>query len=317
MAVVLLTDADFGDARIERELLEANGHTLVVAPDAAPQALAEAGREAVAMLVQYAPVDAALLALLPSVRIVSRYGVGVDNVDLDAAEAAGVCVANVPDYGIDEVALHSVALLLALLRGLVPHTEAMRRGEGALHAAGVLPDPSEIVVGIVGLGRIGRRTAELIAPMVGEVVGFDDAVPAAGWPAAIRRAGSIDELAERSNAISVHVPLTDATRGLLGAPQLGRMREPSYVVNTARAGIVDEVALADALASGRIQGAGLDVLGDGAPSALATHPRVVLTPHSAWLSTGAMRRLREGTVRNVLEWLERGACTSAVVPRAA
>jgi D-3-phosphoglycerate dehydrogenase / 2-oxoglutarate reductase len=312
---VLVTDADYGALDLEEEVLRAAGHELRTAQCRTAAEVIEAARDVDAVLVQYAPITAEVLDALPGLRLVSRYGVGVDVVDLDAARERGVWVCNVPDYGTTEVALHAVAMLLALMRNLTGHDREVHAGRWDHRLGGRLPRPGGLTLGVVGLGRIGRTTMEGAAPWFGGVVGYDPYLPDDAWPAGVERL-ELPELFARSNAVTLHLPLTPETQGLVGADLLGRMPAGSFLVNTARGGLVQLDAVAQALADGRLAGAGLDVLPQEPPPAdhpLLADPRALLTPHVAWYSAEAEVELRRKAALNVVSWAETGRPDYVVV----
>jgi D-3-phosphoglycerate dehydrogenase len=305
---VLITDAEYPDLRLEEQLLEEAGIDLAVAQCRTPEQVIEAGRDAEALLVQYAPVDRQVLEALPRLGIVSRYGVGVDTVDVGAAEELGVWVSNVPDYGVQEVATHAHAMALSLCRNLPFLDRAVRSGEWHYLSAGELQRPSSLTFGVVGLGRIGRAVAEHAGMTFGRVVGFDPFLPDDSWPPAVTRM-SLEDLAAASNVISLHLPLTAETRHLFDAELLRRMPRASYLVNTSRGGLIDPDALHAGLDSGHIAGAGLDVLPTEPPSQddpLLRHPRTLITPHAAFYSEQAIRELRRKAVQNIISWAREG-----------
>ncbi|MGQ7296181.1 C-terminal binding protein [Quadrisphaera sp. KR29] len=309
MRTVLVTDCDMGPADLERAVLAPAGLALVEASCRTEDDVVAAvrGSGAEALLVQYAPVTRRVLEACPQVRAVVRYGVGLDVVDLEAAAELGVTALNVPGYGSREVADHATALLLCLLRGLPAWSGAV--AAGAWPVRGDLPDPPELAgttVGLLGFGAIAQQVARRLRAFDVVVVASD---PVADPGAAQRLGVELVEPAQlwaRSTAVSVHVPLTPATRGLVGAQQLAAMPRGGFLVNTARGGLVQRAALEDALASGQLAGAGLDVWwtepADPADP-LLRDPRVLVTPHVAWLSTGSLGRLRTGAAEWVLEAL--------------
>jgi D-3-phosphoglycerate dehydrogenase len=312
---VLVTDAEYSSLDIESGVLAAAGHELRLASCKTAEDVIEAGTGVDAMLVQYAPITAAVFEALPQLGLVSRYGVGVDVVDTDAAQRHGVWVCNVPDYGTTEVALHAVAMLLALLRNLAGHDREVRTGHWDYHLGGELRRPSSLTLGVVGLGRIGRMTAERAAPWFSAVVGYDPYLPDVAWPQGFERVGILDLFA-RSSAVTLHLPLTDDTRGLVGIELLGSMPPGSYLVNTSRGGLVDLDALLDALDSGQLAGAALDVLPQEPPPddhPLLTHPRALITPHVAWYSAEAEVELRRKAAQNIVDWAQTGRPTYPVV----
>jgi D-3-phosphoglycerate dehydrogenase len=311
----LVTDAEYSSLDIEAGVLAAAGHELRVAACKTAEDVVEAGAGVDAMLVQYAPITAAVFEALPQLRLVSRYGVGVDAVDTQAAQRHRVWVCNVPDYGTTEVALHAVAMLLALLRNLAGHDRAVRSGHWDYHLGGELRRPSSLTLGVVGLGRIGRMAAERAAPWFGAVVGYDPYLPDSAWPEGFERA-DLPEVFARSSAVTLHLPLTDATHGFVGLDLLERMPTGSYLVNTSRGGLVDLDALLDALESGRLAGVALDVLPQEPPPndhPLLTHPRALITPHVAWYSEEAEVELRRKAAQNIVDWAQTGRPTYAVI----
>lgn len=225
-------------------------------------------------------VTAALLAAAPTLKVVGRAGVGVDNIDLDAAQARGVTVVNSPTATSIAVAELALALMLDLARR-TPYADAsMKRGEWAKKEL-MGAELSGKTLGIVGVGNIGREVARRAAAFGMEILGFDAWLPAER----IRENGaepvSLEELYARSDYLSLHVPLTPETRGLLGAAAIEAMKPGVRLICTARGGVVDEEALLAALEAGRVAGAGLDVFAQEPPglSPLVAHPGVVATPH--------------------------------------
>jgi C-terminal binding protein len=241
-------------------------------------------------------------ARAPKCRCVVRAGVGFNNIDLEAATRHGVVVCNVPDYGTEEVADHAIMFLLALTRRLVPSLEAIRSGTWDYRTALGAPRLRGKVFGVVGCGRIGSATA-LRAKALGLDVVFYDPLVRQGMDKAlgIRRVYQLDELLEQSQFVSVHCYLDDTTRHLLNANTFARMRPGAFLINTARGPIVDENALLDALDSGHLAGAALDVV-EIEPldnERLRVHPRVLLTPHTAFYSVEGYTELRTKTAEEV------------------
>jgi D-3-phosphoglycerate dehydrogenase len=307
--IVLITDCDMGPADLERSVLEPVGWTVVHGQCRTEEdvvaTVAETG--AAGLLVQYAPITAAVLRACPSVRGLARYGVGMDNVDLATAQELGVAALNVPDYGAAEVADHTMALLLSLLRG-VPRWSAATAA-ARWPPRGALPDPLELrecVLGLLGFGAIARRVAARAMAFGMQVLAHDPFVPPARFSAGGVRPVEFDELWRSSTAVSVHAPLTAATTGLVGTAALTLMAPGSFLINCARAGLVDRAALEAALAEDRLAGVGLDVWWEepaDADDPLLRDPRVVVTPHVAWLSPGSIRRLRSSAARRLLDVL--------------
>ena len=241
------------------------------------------------------------------VRVIGRMGIGTDTVDLDAAAAHGITVFNEPTFGVLEVAAHTIAMLLAVQRKLVPSDRYVRDGwSGGLRLAPLKPI-DEVVVGIIGCGRIGRAVTERLAPIAGQVLVYDPAV--ADVPAGAVRVGRLDDLLAGSDVVSLHVPLTPQTRGLLGRRELSLLPRGAIVINVSRGGQIDEAALADLLIAGQLGGAGLDVFETEplpADSPLLHTPNTILSPHSAGYSDRSAWRLSAWTVGDAIEWLQAG-----------
>jgi D-3-phosphoglycerate dehydrogenase len=282
---VVITDCDHGTTAPEAAVFEAAGTRWRLEQCRTAADVVERAGDAAVLVTQYAPVTAEVLDALPGVRLVVRYGVGVDTVDVPAASERGVWVANVPDYGTQEVADHAVALALTLLRGLPALAASVRAGEWEYRAARPLRRLSTLRFGVVGAGAIGMTAAHRAAAFGMDVVAAD---PAPGRPGDGVREVGLDELVATSDVISLHLGLTPATRHLVDAGLLAAMKPGAVLVNTARGGLVDSAALLEALDAGRLAGAGLDVLETEPPDEvgrrLAGHPRVVVTPHAAWYS---------------------------------
>jgi D-3-phosphoglycerate dehydrogenase len=298
---VIVTDHDFADLSIERDALAA--HEVVCPTDAVGEPVAPAalvGADAVLNL--RSDLDAAHVdALADTCRVIARYGIGVDNVDLAAATEAGIPVTNVPDYCREEVATHAVALALNLVRGVTRYDASVAAGEWERAAAAPLRRLSTTTVGVVGYGAIGRAVGRRLAALGADVVAADPYVEPADVPDEPAEIVDLDALLAASTVVSVHSPLTDDTRGLFDADAFARMRPDACLVNVARGPIVDDDALLDALESGAIAGAGLDVFPDEPPETghpLRDHPRVVTTPHVAWYSEEANEERRRVAARN-------------------
>jgi phosphoglycerate dehydrogenase-like enzyme len=240
-------------------------------------------------------VTDATFARAPRCKGIVRAGVGYNNIDRDAAARRGIVVCNVPDYGTEEVADHAILFLLSLARKLIPSHEATRAGGWNYETAVGTPRLRGKTLGLVGCGRIGTATA-LRAKGFGLDVVFYDPFVAQGYDKAIgvRRVYQLDELLAQSHFVSLHCYLDASTRHLINASTLARMRPGSILINTARGPVVDQAALLDALDSGQIAAAGLDVV-EREPlddDRLRRHPRVILTPHSAFYSVEGFIELR-------------------------
>jgi D-3-phosphoglycerate dehydrogenase / 2-oxoglutarate reductase len=303
--VVVITDCDHDNVDPERAVLDGHDVELRVLACRTPEEVAAQAGDADVLINQYVPITAEVLDALPRCRLVVRYGVGVDNVDVPAAAERGVWVANVPDYGRDEVADHTLALALSLLRGVVVLDRSVRDGTWGLDAARPLRRLSVLTWGVVGCGAIGAAVAGRAAGLGMRVLGYD--LPQVPSQPPIERV-PLEELLATADLVSLHAALTPESRHLVGADALARMRPTAFLVNTARGGLVDTAALLAALDAGRLAGAALDVLETEPPDdlgrRLAGHPRAVVTPHAAWYSEEAFLTLKTEVAREALRVLE-------------
>jgi phosphoglycerate dehydrogenase-like enzyme len=308
VAKALITDFDFPDIALERGLFAEAGIEVAAAQCRTEEQLIEAAHGCDALLLQYAPVTERVLAALPRLGIVSRYGAGFDTVDTAACARHGVWVANSPDYGVGEVATHALAMALALVRHLAIYDRDVKSGRWSYLSPGTIRRASELTVGILGLGRIGKRFAHLARNCFARVIACDPYIIDGDFPAYVERV-DLEALFAQSDVVSLHVPLNDETRGMVDARLLGRMRKGSMLVNTARGAVVDIDAVLVRLGDDTLDGVALDVL-PVEPLApdhrLARHPRVLLTPHSAFYSTAAEVELRRKAALNIVQWATTG-----------
>lgn len=294
---VVVTDYTFPDLRREEAAAVAAGAEFAAhqCRSIADVVAAVAGADVVA--VQFAPFTAEAVAVLASGATVIRYGVGYDNIDVTAARAAGLKVGYVPDYCTDEVADHTAAALLALLRRLPMLDASVRRGEwGAVKAARPLKPFADTVVGFFGLGAIGQAVLARLKGFGFQFLASDPGLDAAEATELGVELVSAEGLFKRSDAVSLHAPATPATTGYVDAARLATMRPHAVVVNAARGPLVIEDDLAAALISGVIGGAALDVFATEplpVDSALRDVPNLILTPHAAWYSDAAIGRLQD------------------------
>ncbi len=316
MPRVLLADYEFSDLDPERALYAQAHIELAAAQCRTEDQLVAAASGCVGILLQAAPITEKVVAALPQLGIVSRIGAGVDTVDTAACARHGVWVANVPDYGIGEVATHALALALALIRNVVAYHRDIGAGRWHYQSSGPLRRAADMTLGIVGLGRIGKRMAHVSRNVFRRVLACDPYLIDGDFPAYVERAPDLATLFAASDVVSVHVPLTAETRGLVDASVLSRMRAGSYLVNTARGAIVDLDDLLAALDSGILAGAGLDVLPvEPVPAAspLLGHAKVILTPHAAFFSVQSEVELRRKAAQNIITWLATGRPDYVVV----
>jgi D-3-phosphoglycerate dehydrogenase / 2-oxoglutarate reductase len=297
MPIVVVTDYTFPALDVEESILRPLGAEVVGHQCKTIEALIPVVSNADVVITQFAPIKADVIAAMQSARAIVRYGIGVDNVDLDAARLRNIAVCNVPDYCIDEVADHTLALILGLTRQVVSHANLLRDGEWALATTldrmWTLRDQT---VGIIGFGRIGREVAARLAPFKCRRLVYDPVVESAIIEAAGCIPASLDDLLAQSDIVTLHCPSTPRTRKMLDAAAFATMKRGTIVVNLARGDLIETEALVAALESGHLGGAALDVC-DPEPipldSPLRTLPNVIAAPHIASASVKAARKLRE------------------------
>ena len=315
MPPVLFTDHDFPDVELERRLFADADIELIVAQCRTEEEVIAAARDCAALLIQYAPITERVVAALPGVGLVSRIGAGYDTIDTDACAKHGVWVGNSPDYGVGEVATHALALALAFVRNIVAYNRDVNAGTWHYESPGKLRRASNMTLGIVGLGRIGKRMAHIGRNVFARVIACDPYIIDGDFPAYVSRA-SLAEVFAQSDVVSLHVPLTHETRGMIGAEVLAAAKPGLILVNTARGAVVDVDAALAALDRGTLSGLGLDVLPVEpvpAGSRLLGHPRAILSPHSAFYSVEAEQELRRKAARNIVTFLRTGRPDYVVV----
>jgi D-3-phosphoglycerate dehydrogenase len=291
-ARLVVLDSPFGDIDVEIEAAAAYGVTVEDAGGVSGQAIVAAAGTADGVLVQFEKIEADVIAQCPGWRVIGRYGVGVDNVDLEAATRRGIAVINVPDYCVEEVATHTAALVLAGTRKLAQSRASIDAGRWAdWQVVRPVKPLSTCTLGLVGIGRIGAEVARLLSPFFGRVIAHD---PVAEPPAGIEPAG-LDEVFAEGDVVSLHCPLTPETEQLVDAERLASMKPHAMLVNVSRGGLVDTAALAAGLAAGRPALAALDVLPEEPPSPddpVLAASNLLLTNHTAWYSETALVTLR-------------------------
>jgi D-3-phosphoglycerate dehydrogenase len=317
-AEIAFVDFEQPDLDLERQVAGEIGLKVRI-PDRSCQTeeeVLEAAKGADAIVLQYAPVTRTVMSQLPGLRIISVPQVGTNTIDLEAARELGIWVANVPDGNGTEVAAHTAAMALSLVRGLPRFDAAVRSGNWHYQAAGLLRRPSELTVGIIGLGQIGRLYAANMKPCVGRQIAYDPYLPPERWPDGIERCETLEDLLRTADIVSVHMPLTAETNGMMNAERFAMMKPGSIFINVGRGEIVDTAALVDALDNGPLAGAGMDVLPTEPPDPddpLLRHEKVLLSPHAAFYSVESDIETRTRSVRAIAELLTRGRPSCVVI----
>jgi len=309
---VLVADWLMPDFELEQELLEKAQVTWSLPQWRPPQPPRDEQRRQLvdqiqkaeridAVLFQLAPLDRDVIDLLPDdCRLLQRIGIGLDTVDLERASQRDIAVLNTPDYCVEEVAVHAMSVLLSLHRQLNSTQQRLLAGQWSDRPPRTIERLSTLTLGLLGLGRIGRKLGEWMRPLVKQVIFFDPHVTQLPpWAEAVTR----DELFKQSDLLSLHCPLVPETRHVIGEQSLRQMKPTALLANAARGGLVDALALAVALAEDRLAGAGLDVfepevLADDSP--LRTVKNVILTSHTAWHSRQSGIDARTTGIQNIL-----------------
>ena len=285
---VVVAGASFPDLERERSFLEPLGCTIVDRRFSADDEVLEACRTAVAVMTDYFVCDAARIATFERCRVICQYGAGLNQVDVAAATAAGIYVTHTPDYCSEELGDHTMALILASMRRIVRFDRNVRAGRWDYNDGIPMRRLAACTLGLAGFGRAARAVAVRAQGFGMAVVAHDPLVADSVFAAAgVERAAELAEVLAAADVLSLHVPLVEATRHLIGAEQLSLLRDGAFVVNTSRGGVIDQRALHAELSSGRLGGAGLDVLEQEPPAAdepLLRCDDAVLTPHTAFLS---------------------------------
>lgn len=300
---VVITDCDHGSIQEEQEEFDRIGAQLILAQVQEEKDLILSCKEADGLLNQYALLTRRVLENLPKCKVVARYGVGVDSVDLMAATDLGIVVANVPDYCMDEVANQTIAMLLTLIRKTAFFDKKVKSGQWDFHLGIPIYRTKGKTLGLIGCGKIGLEVAKRISAFGVRVIVFDPYLEKTPAGVELRDLGTV---LRDSDFISIHCPLNDATRHLIGEQAFKKMKKKPLLINTSRGPIIEEKALIQALKEGDISGAGLDVLEKEPPdpqNPLLKMDNVIFSPHSSFYSEESISELKRRTAKNVSDVL--------------
>jgi len=321
MTRIVVTDATFPKLDQERAVAAKWGETLEEARCASPADVLRAASGTDILLVQFAQITVEVIEKLAPHAAIIRYGLGLDNIDLQAAQRRGIRVAYVPDYATSEVADHTVSLILAALRRIVALDRSVRAGswEGVV-SENPIASFSETTIGFLGFGRIGREVHARVRPFGFKTVLFDPVIDANSPDALQASSVDLDTLFQASDVLTLHAPLTAQTRHIVNAHRLSQMKASAIVVNTARGALIDTEALERALRSGRLAGAALDVFEKEplpADAGLRQCSNAILTPHLAWYSNSAIQRLQALVADEMQRYLSGQPARCSALPTAA
>lgn len=287
---VVITYAKYADASVEAGILEKAGLEVVMTSSFPEDKRPDIWRSADALMVGIDVVSREIIGTLDRCKIISRVGTGFDAIDLAAAEEHGIWVTNVPDYSIDEVSSHAIALMMAQARFLFPHRNLGSAGNWRYRAETPIRRLSDQTLGVIGLGRIGKSSARKGKGLGLRVIAFDPYIPDSDFASVGAEKVDFDSLMSSSDYITIHVPLYDGTRKLIDARALSLMKSTAFLVNTARGEVVDVPALVEAVQAGILAGAALDVLPVEPPDPddpVLHDERIIVTPHIGWASIEA------------------------------
>ena len=312
---VLVTDFAWPSLEIERQILARVDAELLIADGEGPDELTRFAPQADAILTNWRQIPPEVLDAAPRCLVISRFGIGVDNIPVERATELGILVTNVPSFCVDEVSDHALALLLACARRIAPLADSVRRHVWSLEPARGIRRVRGQTLGIVGFGAIARALAPKAAALGLELLAYTPRLDSASLPTGVTKASTLEELLTASDFVTLHAPATSETRRLIGEPELRLMKPTAYLVNTSRGMLVDEAALARAVTEGWIAGAALDVLTVEPPAddnPLLGVDGVLVTPHSAFYSEDAVAELEARAASNVATVLS-GRLPNAIV----
>ena len=313
---VILTGTVLPDSDVEKRIVEETGVNLEIVDVSSTQELIESATDPIGIMTIETEIDESVMEAFPNLEFISVHGIGVDMVDVEAATERGIPVFNTPEYCLEEVATHTMGLILACERRICQYDDDVEAGGWDYELGGPITRLSTKTVGVVGLGAIGVEVVRRLAGFDVDIVGYDPYVS----ESEMRQEGvekvEFETLCERSDVVTVHTPLTESTRHLLDASAFELMGPGVTFVNAARGGIVDHDALYDALNDGTVAYAGLDVLETEPPDddRFTELDNVVVTPHAAWYSEDALTELQRTAGENVAEFI-RGDLPEYIVNR--
>lgn len=301
---VLMTDSIFNDQMVEKNILKKIDAELVLAPDKCEKTLKALIKNADAVIVTYAEMTRDVIMAAEKCKVIARTGIGINNINIEAANEKGIIITNVPDYCIDEVADHTLALILTCIRKTAYMSDMVKKGNWNVNIAKPVPRLRGLNVGLFGFGNIARAVAKRLKSFGMNVMSFDPYISKIVFDNAdVARKDSLEEILSCSDIVSLHAPLTESTKGIIDIQKLSLMKKTAYIINTSRGGLINQKDLEFAIEKGLIAGCGLDVT-ETEPvdpsSPLLSHDNVVITPHMAFYSDGSDIELREKASQQVV-----------------
>lgn len=297
--LVVITDCDHHSISIEENFLRENGFDVRLENCESEEQVISKCRNAVALLNQYAPITEKVLSNLPNCKVIVRYGVGVDNIDIEAASKYQIQICNVPDYGVEEVSDHALSLMFTLVRKINLLNSNTKKGNWDFRISRPILRMNTLKLGVVGMGRIGQALAKKATGIGLHVMGFDR-----NKQKQVKNVEQVtfDYLIRNSDIVSIHLPLEKSTYHLFNSEVFKIMKKNAIIINTARGSIINEQELAEAIKNKDISGAGIDVLEVEPPqedNPLLKEDNVIITPHAAWYSEEAAAELKYKAAKEI------------------
>lgn len=302
----IITDYQYENVNQEKSLIEGAGYMLVAHTTSTPEEIIAAASDADAVITQYCNIDKRIISRLQHCRVIIKYGIGINNIDVDAASRRGIYVCNVPDYGVDEVSNHAISLYFALNKKLFTLADALRSGDWGYSSVVPLHRIAGSTLGLAGFGRIPQSVAKKMKGFDVHILAYDPFCSAEKMSEMGVEKVELSQLLEESDSISIHCPSTPETHHMFNSDAFRAMKKTAFLINTARGDIIDEAALIAALEQNAIAGAGLDVF-EREPisknSPLLHMPNVIATPHSAWYTEESIKALQRSVGEEVVRVL--------------
>ena len=312
---ISIVDYDYPDIELEKHIIEEAGCSLVIGHAKTEEDVIAIAQDADGIIDQYAPITRKVLSSLSRCKVVSRYGIGVDTIDYNAATDLGIVVCNVPDYCIQEVSNHALALILGLSRRIVEANRQVKQGMWDFNRLTPILAAEKSTLGIIGLGNIGKSICVKAKALGYHCIASDPYIEDSVFCEYGAEKVSLSTLYKQSDVVSLHVPHTDETDQLINEVALSQMKNTAFLINTSRGKIIDQKALCHALKTGVIAGAGIDVLVQEPPDSTDTLTRLdnaIITPHIAYYSEDSYKRMRRITTESAVNVL-RGMMPYSVV----
>jgi len=313
---VVLTDNDNYPIEIEKQVFSELNINFIYLNTKDPDEIIKESRDADALMCAYARIDSAVIAELKKCRVIVKYGIGVDNIDIEAASKAGIWVANLPDYAVFEVANHTIALILALNRKITLFNNGIRKGSWGFTMGIPINRIDDQILGLIGFGNIAQKVAQKAQGIGLSVIALDPFIDESFMSSkSVKKIEALEGLLKTSDFVSLHSPLNDTTKGIIGEKELKMMKPDAYLINTGRGGLIDEPILIKALKEKWIAGAGLDVFLKepiDINNELLKLGNVILTPHAAYYSEQSLQNQRRMAAESALDVLKGGTPRSFI-----